>query len=334
MRVEATATTLSWIPSDIARGMIRAGMSMGLTHTDDPPPDRLAPGEVHALNADDRFRWGNLLEGWADVDGDRVTDAGYGDGSGLVIGITRVRVGPFTVALRAGRLPTIRQDPEVGGDGSVRLVQTVGGRTGAPFPRAVPHRPFAQWLSPVVWTTLGLTLRPDGSSTVELVGASPFPRHWVYGPDGRLAAKSGVTDQESWTRNAFGHRTPWGDEDSPAVVAEAGTDLERQLSDEIMGGATPEVRRLDTGDTLTRQGEPGDELFLVLDGMLAVEVDGEEVGQVGPGAVLGERSLLEGGRRTATLRAVTRVSVAVAPRDTIDLERLADLAAGHRREEG
>ncbi|MGG5258116.1 cyclic nucleotide-binding domain-containing protein [Phycicoccus avicenniae] len=334
MRVEATVTTMSWIPSDIVRGMIRAGMAAGLTHVDDPPPPSIRPGEVHELSARDRFRWGNVLAGWAEVEGGRVTTAGYGEGSGLVIGVTRVRLGPLTVTLRAGRLPTLQRDPEVAEDGSVRLVQTVGGRTGAPFPRPVPHRPFAQWLSPVVWTTLGLTLRPDGTSTVELVGASPFPRHWVYDADGRLAAKSGVTDQEGWTRHAFGHRTPWGDEDSPAVVAEASTDLERQLSEEIMGGAAPGVRRLDPGDLLTRQGEPGDELFLVLDGMLEVDVNGEVLGRVGPGAVLGERSLLEGGRRTATLRADTRVTVAVAGRDAVDTSRLAALAEGHRREDG
>ena len=47
--------------------------------------------------------------------------------------------------------------------------------------------------------------------------------------------------------------------------------------------------------------------------------------EVGPGAVLGERAVLEGGRRTATLRAVTECKVAVVPADRIDLEKLADL---------
>ena len=72
--------------------------------------------------------------------------------------------------------------------------------------------------------------------------------------------------------------------------------------------------------------------FLVLDGMLDVVVDGAVVAQVGPGAVLGERSILDGGRRTATLLARTKVTVAVAPRDAVDLERLALLVPGHDRE--
>ena len=49
--------------------------------------------------------------------------------------------------------------------------------------------------------------------------------------------------------------------------------------------------------------------------------------------MLGERALLEEGVRTSTLTAATRVVVAVAPGHTIDRERLAELARGHRREE-
>jgi CRP-like cAMP-binding protein len=82
----------------------------------------------------------------------------------------------------------------------------------------------------------------------------------------------------------------------------------------------------------TRQGEPGGELFVVLDGMVSVEVDGKTIGEVGPGAVLGERAVLEGGRRTSTLTAVTPVRLAVAAGNTIDLARLRELAKSHRRE--
>ncbi|MDQ2981860.1 MAG: cyclic nucleotide-binding domain-containing protein, partial [Actinomycetota bacterium] len=71
-----------------------------------------------------------------------------------------------------------------------------------------------------------------------------------------------------------------------------------------------------------------------LDGVLSVEVDGEPVAEVGPGALLGERALLEGGRRTATLRAATPARVAVVPADAIDEAALPELAAAHRREQG
>jgi CRP-like cAMP-binding protein len=74
-------------------------------------------------------------------------------------------------------------------------------------------------------------------------------------------------------------------------------------------------------------------MFLLLDGVLALEVDGAELASLGPGAVLGERAILEGGRRTATLRAVTPCKVAVAKGATIDHEVLRNLSTGHRRED-
>jgi CRP-like cAMP-binding protein len=42
-----------------------------------------------------------------------------------------------------------------------------------------------------------------------------------------------------------------------------------------------------------KQGAPGSELFLLLEGSLAVEVDSERVGVVGPGVILGELAVLE-----------------------------------------
>ena len=66
------------------------------------------------------------------------------------------------------------------------------------------------------------------------------------------------------------------------------------------------VCRLRWCTELVEQGAPGEELFLLFDGVLAVERNGEPIAEVGPGAILGEMALLEGGRRTATLRARRR----------------------------
>ena len=166
------------------------------------------------------------------------------------------------------------------------------------------------------------------------MGASPFPRHWIYGQTGTLAAKTGMIDFKEWYRTAFGRHTPWGNEDSPALVTVAETALERQLSAKIMrAGAKPKVRKVAAGRTLVEQGDPGDSLLLLLDGVLAVEVDGEKLAEIGPGAILGERAVLEGGTRTATLRAVKPAKVAVAPADQIDVDALIDVSQTHRREE-
>ena len=47
-----------------------------------------------------------------------------------------------------------------------------------------------------------------------MLGASQFPRHWVYDADGALAAKVGLADFKEWWRTSFGKHTPWGDAES------------------------------------------------------------------------------------------------------------------------
>jgi CRP-like cAMP-binding protein len=134
--------------------------------------------------------------------------------------------------------------------------------------------------------------------------------------------------------DSFGRRTPWGDEDSPALVTAVETALERELSTAIMrGGSKPDIRRVKVGAALVEQGAETNELYLLLNGVLVVEVDGEKLAELGPGAVMGERAVLEGGKRTATLRAVTECKVAAVSPDHIDIERLRRLSEGHRREE-
>jgi CRP-like cAMP-binding protein len=156
---------------------------------------------------------------------------------------------------------------------------------------------------------------------------APFPGHWVYDHAGRLVAKSGFIDYDAWWREAFGSHTPWGAEDSAPIVTAVESALERQLSVAIID-AKPRFRRVQAGRTLVQQGEPGDELFLLFDGVLRVKVDGQPQADVGPGAILGEMALLQEGRRTATLRAVAPCRVAVVPKDRIDRQALEELAQG------
>jgi hypothetical protein len=335
MRIERSITTVSWIPSDLLEGMGKIATRMKMAHHDPPPPDPLGadvPAAIEDLRANDRFRFANQLRAYIDVDDDgHITGCGYCGGG--VIGATTVGLGVGSITVPAVKLPDLQADPETSGT-SVTFTQTVGGRTGAPMPRAVKHPPFIQYFAPIVWTTLRLTIDADGTHEAAMVGASGFPRHWVFDDSGALVAKSSVAEYKKWMNDSFGRRTPWGDEDSPALVTQVETLLERELQDGIMrGGSKPEIRRVKEGKTLVEQGSAGDELFLLLNGVLAVEVDGESLAEVGPGAVLGERSVLDGGLRTATLRAVTECKVAAAPHDQLDLAKLAELAAGHRRED-
>ena len=229
-------------------------------------------------------------------------------------------------------MPERRGEPVVG-QGWVRFDQTWGGRTASNMAKATLRPPFVRFSSPVAWTTLELTLHADGRVDGRLAGASPFPRHWVYGADGRLDATSAITDWKDWAGSAIGTHTPWGDEDSPAFVTAIESALERELAEMLLRDTPrPAVRRLQAGEVLTRQGDPGDELYIILDGVLVVSVDGDLVVELGPGTVLGERAVLQGGRRTATLTAGTRTKVMVVPAERVDRDRLVGLAASHRRE--
>ncbi|HVM00668.1 MAG TPA: cyclic nucleotide-binding domain-containing protein [Egibacteraceae bacterium] len=309
--------------------MMKLPFEVGVSHYDEPLPEVL--DDLEAWRAADRFRFANDLRAFVEVDGGRIVDAGYlGRGH---IGSTTVRVGKRSVTFEAVALPDLQSEPRIDG-ASARFVQTAGGRTGAPMPRRVRRPPFVQVTAPIAWTTLALTIDADGNHTHEVLGASAFPRHWIYDMEGRLAAKSGLVDMKRWMLDAFGAKTPWGEEDSPALVTAVETALERKLSATIMrAGRKPRIRTLDEGELLTEQGQPGEELFLLLDGILRVDVDGTALAEVGPGAVLGERAVLEGGVRSSTLAAVTRCKVAVASADEVDRQALETLREGHRREE-
>ncbi|HYK29987.1 MAG TPA: cyclic nucleotide-binding domain-containing protein, partial [Streptosporangiaceae bacterium] len=87
------------------------------------------------------------------------------------------------------------------------------------------------------------------------------------------------------------------------------------------------------GQTLVSQGDPGTDLYLVLDGVIRVDRDGQQLAEYGPGAILGERAHLEDGIRTSTLVAVTASRVASVPASQFDATALSELATGHRREE-
>jgi hypothetical protein len=335
MRIEGSVTALSWIPSEAISGLSRLPFDLGTLHYDDPPPADLAPlgdDPIEALRVADRFRVANELRAWIEVDADgRIVDAGHLGGGR--IGATTLKVGRGAATVLACALPDIRSEPAIEGR-VARFTQTAGGRTGVPFPRVVKRAPFVQYRAPIAWSTLELELHADGRVEGRLIGASPFPRHWVYDTDGKLSQKSAVTADKKWASVAFGKQTPWGELDSPALVACVETELERELSARIMrGGDPPKIRRLAEGDLLVQQGDTGDELYLLLDGLLEVDVDGDVVAEVGPGAVVGERAHIEGGTRTSTLRARTRCRVASAHPGQLAGAAFDELADGHRRED-
>ena len=329
MRFESSVTSLSWIPSEAVTGVQKGIFEMGVTHYDDPPPDVIE--DLDALRESDAFRFANRLEGWVETESGRIVGAGYGGGG--VMGSTTVRFGGKGVTFAAVELPELREDPVVTPErGHVRADLRRSHRVAGAAPRAAPARSCSsahRWCGPRSRSPSTPTDRAASSSS----GASVFPRHWVYDNSGKLAAKVGLADFKQWYRRSFGRYTPWGSTNSAALVTAVETALERELAGMIMrGGEAPTFRKLLPGALLTEQGQPGHEVFLVLDGVLALEVDGKPLAEFGPGAILGERAVLEGGVRTSTLRAVTKCRVAVARGDQFDPEVLREISKGHGRE--
>jgi len=330
MRIEGSVTAISWIPSEAIQGLPKLPFEFGVGHYDEPPPDRLEHGDLGRLRDADRFREANDLSAWIEVEDGAIVGAGYG-GGGLV-GSTTFRLGPKTMIVPGVPFEVLRPEPEISVD-RARFVQTVGGRAGFPAPRRVKGGPLFRIQSATAWTTLALTLHADGRIEHELVGASPFPRHWIYDSEGALTQKSGVVDFKAWYRESHGDNTPWGEADSEAVVAAAESALERELSRTLLSGDAKLARRkLKEGEALVEQGAEGDDLYLLLDGVLGVEVDGDQIAEMGPGTMLGERASLEGGVRTATLRAVTPCRIAVIPSELVAEGELVALAADRKRE--
>ncbi len=324
MRIERSVTSVSWIPSEAIAGIVALPFDLGITHYDHPPSDRL--GDPEDLAARGRIRFANHLSAYIDVEDGAIADAGY-TGRGY-IAKTEVRIGPGVVHLPTFAYPDVQAEPVREADG-VTFVQTAGGRTTLPSPRlGVTGRVGV--VPPPAWTTLSLTVHSDGRSQHALEGASTFPRHWVYDNDGTLVEKSGTIDFHAWYRSRNTDPNPWAGADVPVQVAAVESELERSLSPVMF--RSPRRRSLAPGEALIRQGERGVDLYFVLDGVFEVDVDGEVVAEVGPGAVLGEHGFLENGERTATLTAVSPARVAVVSGSDIDRDALVRLESSRRRE--
>jgi CRP/FNR family transcriptional regulator, cyclic AMP receptor protein len=79
----------------------------------------------------------------------------------------------------------------------------------------------------------------------------------------------------------------------------------------------------DAADDLVREGEPGDSFLILRSGSAQVLVGGQAIRELGPGDFLGEISLIDGGPRTATVRATEPIAALLVRREdfTTLLER-------------
>jgi CRP-like cAMP-binding protein len=78
--------------------------------------------------------------------------------------------------------------------------------------------------------------------------------------------------------------------------------------------AMAEPRSVDAGAEMTREGEPGVEFFVIVEGAAVATVEGDEVGRISAGGFFGEMALIDGGERVATVTALEPMKLLVLGR--------------------
>jgi CRP-like cAMP-binding protein len=84
--------------------------------------------------------------------------------------------------------------------------------------------------------------------------------------------------------------------------------------------STARLVSVPSGAVVLSEGQPGEEVFLILEGRAEVTRGGEHVATLAEGELFGEMAVVSGGRRSATVTAVTPIeAMAMDPRALPDL---------------
>lgn len=77
--------------------------------------------------------------------------------------------------------------------------------------------------------------------------------------------------------------------------------------------------RFSAGETLFEEGATGDAMFVITEGKISVQLDGNEVDTVEPGGILGEMALVDGSPRSASAVAVVDSEVVPIDREWFNI---------------
>ena len=155
---------------------------------------------------------------------------------------------------------------------------------------------------PAFAVAAGFLIRGEALVPVQLIGIGLV-----------ILASVGSLGPRGWTRRmGAANRRLMAD---PAVTSLARVSLFDGLSAPDLAAIAKvvELRIVPVGAILTKQGEPGDEFYMISDGVVEISVDGHEIRHLGRGDYLGEIALLSGGPRTATAVASQPTEVFVLP---------------------
>jgi CRP-like cAMP-binding protein len=73
-------------------------------------------------------------------------------------------------------------------------------------------------------------------------------------------------------------------------------------------------RELEAGDVIFTQGDPGQEMYGIIEGSVELSVDGRTIATLGPDDVFGEMAIIDSSDRMATATATSATRVAVIDR--------------------
>ncbi len=152
-------------------------------------------------------------------------------------------------------------------------------------------------------------------------------KFWIEDPSGKVAAQDSIYSQVWYAVNRAGYSFPFPHRQ--IVTSEAkqpfsfpqeqiagnlrSSELFSMLDDNMITSLAgdSQVQVYGPGEIVVNQGDSGDSLFIVLKGSLSVSVDGCQVGTIEEDSFFGEMSLMTGEPRSATVRAVSEVWLAV-----------------------
>lgn len=146
-------------------------------------------------------------------------------------------------------------------------------------------------------------------------------------PSGMLRARSGHTGamQPDEDIDDFFQSAPAGDDDAVAAPQQPRAvpprlgmlaDLDDTEFDQVARAA--KLTFPVAGTVVFRQGDEADRFFILVDGGVEVERDGEQLATLGPGAFFGESALLVRGRRSATITTLADSSLWSISYDAFD----------------
>ena len=320
MRIESSVTSLSWIPSEAIGGMTKMPFETGVAHYDPPPPDVIE--DIDALQRDGRFRFANRLTAWIEVEDGAIV--GHGQSGGGLICSTLLQLGKKQVAFEAIALPDLHPEPEVGAQRGDLLPDRGRAHRGA--------RPPPGAAGPV-----RAVLRPAG---VDHAGPDAARRRVVVvradrrqqlppalGLRRRQQARAQVGDDRllELVPARLRQAQPLGRPGLPGAHHRGGDRPRAPAVAHAHAGRRQAqgARRSRPARSSPSRARPRTTSTSCSTAWCASRSTGERLAEYGPGSMHGERAVLEGGRRTSTIRAVTACKLAVASADSIDRDALA-----------